>query len=543
MTSDAATTPLRRLGAYELRSRIGEGGMGVVYRALGPDGRPVAVKVLRPHVAGDREGRARFAREVRAMRRVHGPHVAEVLDADVTAETPYVVTRYVDGPPLYRVVADDGPLSERALVRLGTGLADALQAIHRAGVVHRDLKPGNVLMLGGEPVVIDFGIAQVADESRLTSTGMLIGTPGYLAPEVVEGKPASWASDVHSWAATVAYAATGRPPFGRGAFEAVIFRVFSGNADLDGVPQRLLPVLHAALHRDPQRRPRPDELGTLVERAMATRPRAAAAFVPPLVVAPAHPRPTRPLTVAPAAAQAPPAESRPVEVRPQQPPVPEQAAEKRPRNPFPLRPRPLYTTLLAVVAALAGAVAPFVALLLLSIAFAVARTVHSQAQFVTLRRERKGRSATDGLVAVTALPWHSVRSALYTVLTIPIAAIGALALVVLVALFAPAGLPATNTHVLGGLLVGTTAVLAWWGLDGEGVRLGGRRMLGWVAQPRPVAIVSGLVLGAVAFGLLLEAMGSGVHWWPLQEDPRALAGAPRAVIGEFLRWLSEHRFF
>lgn len=510
--------------------------MGVVYRALGPDGGPVAVKVLRPHVAGDREGRARFAREVRAMRRVHGPHVAEVLDADVTAEMPYVVTRYVDGPPLYRVVADDGPLNERALVRLGTGLADALQAIHRAGVVHRDLKPGNVLMLGGEPVVIDFGIAQVADESRLTSTGMLIGTPGYLAPEVVEGRPASWASDVHSWGATVAYAATGRPPFGRGAFEAVIYRVFSGNADLDGVPQRLLPVLRAALHRDPQRRPRPDELGTLVEHAMSARPPRAAA-VPPVVVAPAHPQPTRPLTVAPAASP------HPVEVRPQQPPAPEEAAQRRPRNPFPLRPRPLYTTLLAVVAAMAGAVAPFVAMLLLAVAFAVARTVHSQALFVNLRRERKGRSATDGLVAVTALPWHSVRSALYTVLTVPIAAIGALALVVLAALFAPAGLPATNTHVLGGLFVGATTVLAWWGLDGEAVRLGGRRMLGWVAQPRPVTIVFGLVLVAVALGLLLEAAGSGVHWWPLEADPRALAGAPHAVIGDFLRWLSQYRFF
>lgn len=519
--------------------------MGVVYRALGPEGAPVAVKVLRPHVAGDREGRARFAREVRAMRRVRGPHVAEVLDADVTAETPYVVTRYVDGPPLYKVVADGGPLGERALVRLGTGLADALQAIHRAGVVHRDLKPGNVLMLGGEPVVIDFGIAQVADESRLTSTGMLIGTPGYLAPEVVEGKPASWASDVHSWGATVAYAATGRPPFGRGAFEAVIYRVFSGNADLEGVPPRLLPVLHAALHRDPQRRPRPDELGTLVQRAVAARPRPAPAVAPPLVVAPARPQPTRPLTVAPASApvpQAPPA-GRPVEVRPQHPSAPEQAAEQRPRNPYPLRPRPLYTTLLTAVAALAGAVAPFVALLLLAVAYAVARTIQSQAAFVHLRRERKGRSATDGLVAVTALPWHSVRSALYTVLTIPIAAIGALALVVLVALFSPAGLPATNTHVLGALLVGATAVLAWWGLDGEAVRLGSRRMLGWVSHPRPVAIVFGLVLVAVAFGLLLEAMGSGVHWWPLEADPRALAGAPRAVIGEFLRWLSEHRFF
>ncbi|MBO0828704.1 MAG: serine/threonine protein kinase, partial [Streptosporangiales bacterium] len=229
MTTD---TPLRRLGPYELRSQIGEGGMGVVYRSVGAGGKPVAVKVLRPDVAIDGESRDRFAREVRAMRRIRGPFVAEVVDADLTGETPYVVTRYVNGPPLSEVVEKGGPLGDRALVRLGRGLTDALAAIHGAGVIHRDLKPANVLMVDGQPVVIDFGIAHVVDESRLTRTGLVIGTPGYLAPEVIEGRPATRSSDVHSLGATLAFAATGRPPFGRGALDGVVARVVSGKADL-----------------------------------------------------------------------------------------------------------------------------------------------------------------------------------------------------------------------------------------------------------------------------------------------------------------------
>jgi hypothetical protein len=253
-----------RLGPYRLRERLGEGGMGVVYLASDPDDRPVAVKVLRQGVPAEAIARHRFAREVETMRRIHSPFVAEVVDADVEGDPPYIVTQYVAGRTLEDVVTADGPLTGAALARLASGLAAALAAVHAAGVVHRDLKPGNVMLLDGEPVVIDFGIAQALDSTRLTMTGMFMGTPGYLAPEVIEGKPSGPAADVHSWAATMAYAATGQPPFGKGQFEAIFYRVVHGQPELDRMPAPLLPIVLACLARDPDQRPCAPNLAEMV---------------------------------------------------------------------------------------------------------------------------------------------------------------------------------------------------------------------------------------------------------------------------------------
>jgi Protein kinase domain len=245
----------KRLGAYRLLDRIGEGGMGVVFLARGPGQRTVALKVLRSTVASEPTARRRLAREVETMRRVRSPFVAEVIDADLAGHMPYVVTRYVPGRTLEEVVNSDGPLRGLALARLACGLADALVAVHAAGVVHRDLKPSNVMLVRGAPVIIDFGIAQGPEATRLTLTGMFMGTPGYLAPEVIEGQPSSEASDVHAWGATVAFAATGRPPFGTGPFEGIFYRIVNGRPDLEGAPAAMLPLLAAVLARDPAQRP------------------------------------------------------------------------------------------------------------------------------------------------------------------------------------------------------------------------------------------------------------------------------------------------
>src|SRR5450755_2585802 len=250
-----------RLGPYRLRERLGEGGMGAVYLARDRDRRMVAVKVLHSRVAEEPNARRRLAREVEAMRRVHSPFVAEVLDADVTGKFPYIVTRYVPGHTLDDVVRQHGPLPPWALERLASGLAQALVAVHAAGIVHRDLKPGNVMLHDGAPVVIDFGIAHTGDATKLTQTGMFMGTPGYLAPEVIEGQPSSEASDVHTWGATIAFAATGRPPFGSGSFETIFYRIVQGNADIAGVPGPLAELVSAALSRDPRRRPTAAWLG------------------------------------------------------------------------------------------------------------------------------------------------------------------------------------------------------------------------------------------------------------------------------------------
>ncbi|MFD0691134.1 serine/threonine-protein kinase [Actinomadura fibrosa] len=255
-----------RIGHYSVLQTLGEGGMGVVYLGADPEGRKVAIKVLRPQVAGDATARRRLAREVDSMRRVHSPHVAEILDADVTADQPYIVTQYVPGRTLEEIVEESGPIHGQGLQRLGVGLASALSAIHGAGIVHRDLKPGNVMLVDGEPVVIDFGIAQAADATRLTATGMVIGTPGYLAPEIIEGEDAGPPSDVHAWAGTVAYAATGRPPFGSGTFESIFYKIMQGTPDLDGVPEGMLPVLRSAMARHPAERPTAVNLVQLTRR-------------------------------------------------------------------------------------------------------------------------------------------------------------------------------------------------------------------------------------------------------------------------------------
>jgi serine/threonine protein kinase len=255
-----------RIGHYRLLEILGEGGMGVVHLAVDPEGRKVAIKVLRPQVAGDATALRRLAREVDTMRRVHSPHVAEILDADVTAERPYIVTQFVPGRTLEEAVFDSGPMRGRPLQRLATGLASALAAIHGAGVIHRDLKPGNVMILDSEPVLIDFGIAQGMDATRLTATGMVIGTPGYLAPEIIEGEEAGAAADVHSWAATLVYAATGRPPFGSGTFESIFYKIMQGTPDLDGVPEAMLPLIRTAMAHHPVERPTAVTLVQLARR-------------------------------------------------------------------------------------------------------------------------------------------------------------------------------------------------------------------------------------------------------------------------------------
>jgi hypothetical protein len=254
------TTP-ERLGRYRLVRRLGEGGMGVVYLALDESGAQVALKALHPGLAQESNARRRMSREVETMRRVRSRYVAEVLDADLDGDPPYIVTRYVPGLSLDEVVGSAGPLTGPALARLAYGLAEALSAVHAAGVVHRDLKPGNVMIADGEPVVIDFGIAQLPETTRLTLTGMFMGTPGYLAPEVIEGKESGPASDVHSWAATVAFAATGRPPYGTGPFETIFYRIVHGAPNLDTLPAPLQPIIVDALSRDPARRPPAADIG------------------------------------------------------------------------------------------------------------------------------------------------------------------------------------------------------------------------------------------------------------------------------------------
>ncbi|GAA3115555.1 protein kinase domain-containing protein [Streptosporangium carneum] len=244
-----------RLGPYRLLRQIGEGGMGVVHLGLDEDGREVAVKVLHPHVAADLKARDRLTREVETMRRVRSSQVAEVLDAKLTGKQPYIVTRFAPGRTLEEIVLADGPLDPHEVVKLARGLCAALVAIHAADVIHRDFKPSNVMIVDGEPLVIDFGIAHLVNATRLTQTGMFVGTPGYLAPEIIRDSEITQAADVHALASTVFFGATGKPPFGTGSFEVVCFNIMEGRANIDLAPVWLRGWLRQALAVDPAARP------------------------------------------------------------------------------------------------------------------------------------------------------------------------------------------------------------------------------------------------------------------------------------------------
>jgi len=249
-----ATDP-KRLGGYKLIGRLGAGGMGVVY--LGSDGRGsnVAVKVIRSELARDASFRSRFRREVEAARRVEGAHTARVIKADTDSSPPYLVTEFIAGPTLDRFIEQRGPLQGAPLRALALALAEALGAIHRVGLVHRDLKPTNILVSSDGPKVIDFGIARAADATSMTMTGITLGTPAWMAPEQARGLVTGAQADVFAWAALVAYAGTGRPPFGWGTADAMLYRVVHEDPDLSGLDRDLVSLVKRSLAKGAAARP------------------------------------------------------------------------------------------------------------------------------------------------------------------------------------------------------------------------------------------------------------------------------------------------
>ncbi|MFD1372267.1 serine/threonine-protein kinase [Actinoplanes sichuanensis] len=272
-----------RIGGYRVLRRLGSGGMGTVYLAESDPGRLVAVKVVRPALASDEAFRDRFRTEVQRARQVPPFCTAEVLDADPDHEPPYLVIEYVDGPSLADVVRDRGPLTRANLHGVAIGVATALTAIHAAGVIHRDLKPANVLLPPGTPKVIDFGIARAMDAAtQHTLADQMVGTVGYMAPERFRsgpGEPLTAAADIFAWGAVVAYAGTGRSPFGGGTPLETATRITTGSPDLTGLDGPLRDLVAAALQKRAIDRPDARRLldlllsaGVGAESAMAAQP-------------------------------------------------------------------------------------------------------------------------------------------------------------------------------------------------------------------------------------------------------------------------------
>jgi serine/threonine protein kinase len=544
--------------------------MGVVHLARDQEGRPVAVKVLHPLGTEGVNARRRLAREVETMRRVRSPYVAEVLDADVTGEYPYIVTRFVVGPTLEEMVRGRGPLSGQGLRRLAYGMAEALTAIHAAGVVHRDLKPGNVMLTDDRPIVIDFGIAQTGDATRLTQTGLVMGTPGYLAPEVIEGQPSSPASDVHSWGSTMAFAATGHLPFGGGSYETIFYRIVSGRADLTGVPAPLVPLISAALARDPSHRPSASWLSAqataLDMSAASSSPTAVYTGSPfPLPGAHAETQTAVPASAAPyaaaasaapyAAPQAPQQPPRapkapkqaardvadllpPVSYAPAQPQRPQRSDKRQkpqpapgsdyqdqagpwgPQGPKPAapgpRPRPqsrpnTMAGLALMVAAVALTVVLPVAGLVVSLAvITLLRAADRGQSKLAVRRSVRGPRASDLLVVLVTAPLSVARALLTEVLMAPLAIIvGAAAY----------GLTVVFTHSMNMPRAGAyaaAAVVAWYGLGpGSGrPRRQLNRMAGVVARTPASAAATALAVWALAVAAVMFASSQTPYYWP-----------------------------
>ena len=248
-----------RLGSYTLTARLGEGGQGVVYLGESESGDQVAVKLLRADLANDDTARGRFLRELDAVKRVARFCTAQVLDADVEGDRPYIVSEYVPGPSLAQLVSSESPRSGADMERLAIGTVTALVAIHQAGIVHRDFKPQNVLIGADGPRVIDFGIARALDAAA-TMTNSAIGTPAYMAPEQLTAQELTPAADIFSWASTMVYAATGQSPFGQDTVMAVIHRIMNEPPDLGSIEEPLRGIVSDCLAKDPADRPQTQAL-------------------------------------------------------------------------------------------------------------------------------------------------------------------------------------------------------------------------------------------------------------------------------------------
>ena len=499
------------IGPYRLIEQLGEGGMGVVHLALAESGRAVAIKVLREHIAHDGEARSRLAREVQTLARVQDARVAAVLDADTEGPRPYIVTRYIPGPALDRVVSENGPLQGEALLRLGRGLSGALHAIHAAGVIHRDLKPANVLLLDGDPVVIDFGIAHVADDIRLTMTGLVMGTPGYLSPEVVEGASVTEATDWWGWAATIAFAASGVPPFGRGPMDVVLDRVRRGQADLSGVDPRLAPLLQAALSPSAAFRPHADEIVEALDRYAAGAPATVAVPVVDPLLPPPHQYPGALAT-----------QALDGELDPEQESDWQAAWERGLGQPDPRIGRPSRVgTLLALMVGTLGVVAvrPMVGIGLIILWSLFARFADRSVTSLVMRRHESGRRRRDVPLAVVASPWHVITSAVATVIALLLPAIVAIASTFSAALAIAAvsgGDPQPDRSlplVVGGFI---GLLMVWWGPGGTSLRRGSRSLVRGVApgQMATAILVAAFLLLGAGFGVWAWMRLGQPDWWP-----------------------------
>ncbi|MEV0996222.1 serine/threonine-protein kinase [Nonomuraea sp. NPDC050202] len=569
-----STQAPERLGPYRLVRKIGEGGMGVVHLGLDGEGREVAIKVLHPHVAADLKARDRLTREVETMRRVRSPFVAEVIDAELVGSQPYVVTRFAPGRTLEDTVLAEGPLEARQVIQLAQGLCRALVAIHAADVIHRDFKPSNVMLVDERPLVIDFGIAHLVNATRLTQTGMFVGTPGYLAPEIIRDSEITQAADVHALASTVFFAATGAPPFGTGTFESVCFNIMEGRAQIDKAPAWLRGWLSRALQVEPSDRPGAQELlrmakaldpsvTTFNEGPTGTKPvgrtRTMDTFsdlLPPVEYGQAAPPPSptrheerpkrreerpkrreeRPPPYVPAPMPARPAPHPDQRVAGY--PPPDRRLVPAPTSPSPVRPYtppPQYTPPSERKRYLFGSQVVGLLLLVTLVALTVMMPVMAGAVAVALafvlrigeylfgdlvkRRQVRGSSAADPLLALVGTPWALVRSALVTVVHVPLALLFGICVWGVLYWAGQMGVNEAAAYAAGAFTAGLFVLPG-----GSAPRKAVTRTLTGVLRSPGAALVAVVLVGTAALFAVMFALGQDTSWAPWR--------APESVVND-----------
>lgn len=527
------------MGPYRVIRKVGSGGMGIVYLGADPTDKPVAIKVLRDHIAEDPAARARLRRELDTLRRVRHRCVAGVVDADLENDPAYIVTEFISGPQLDGYIDDVGPLSRPGLVNLGHGLSGALDAIHDVDVVHRDLKPGNILLFEERPVVIDFGIAQLADDVRLTVTGLFVGTPGYVAPEVIAGARSTPATDWWGWAATLAFAATGRPPAGKGPIEVVLDRISRGRLDLDGVDEDLAPLLSHCLHPDPAARPSAAEIAARFSRFAAGHSSADGRRTV-MALSEARPQdsarsngdatPRQPTAVLerPAPVASPRATQPPADLpRNHEPSA--SYREPPPPEPVPTTPPPAPYGRTGTIAAYAllliavTAAMPFVGAGVTLLSAAVARFVDRSVESMHWRRSFNGPKRSNVVKEVFASPWRMITSCVLAVgsMLVPYAVAAGLTFAASQSIHRNGGrLDQYIQNAVIGIAMAIALLIAWWGPGGGSLRRASRRTANVFAPGTfgAVLCVTVFVLGAGFITVLVLGFPS-VSWWPLLDGP------------------------
>jgi serine/threonine protein kinase len=511
------------LGGYVLHGVLGAGASGTVYRATDAEGIRVALKLLHPEVAAGAEARTRLRREVAAQRRIRSPLVARVVDAELDQAEAFVVTELVEGETLDAAIAKQGPWPSDQLADLGERLVVAIEAVHQAGVVHRDIKPSNVMLRpDGSPVLIDFGIAQGDTSARLTGTGLVAGTPGFVAPELLRGDDPTPGSDRFAVAATLLRAATGRAPFGGGPVDAVLARVLEGAPDTGGLDQPIQQAFRAALSPVEASRLGLDDLVEALRSGQFEEALPPTAHLPGPAAAPTsvafggpvgdatqplspdgrrellEPLPASGLPVyAPSAAGA------------TQPGVPDVAPSPGFRDAIGLPPVGppkcrLLVACLWVAAAVIGAGWPIPTGAVVLVLLILARTVWEAHAAQAERLRRRGPKRSDAARTAVATPWYLLRGLVGSLLP---AGLGIAVAVGGYWLIKFAADPDTTRLLwLAGGAVAVGAAIGWWGPSAQETRDGARLALAWLLPTRVARVLVGvaaLVGGGIGAWLLI----------------------------------------